>query len=98
MIGTQGATILAVASLSAISILGMFAGGLTCKLLQRRWGWSGAVRDLIVAAFVTTCGALLITKIHALHQFAFSTLLGLVITVTLAFNVVRAQMSSDRRA
>lgn len=45
MIGTSGATVLFVVNLLFASVLGISAGGLTCFVLRRPWGFKAAVID-----------------------------------------------------
>jgi hypothetical protein len=52
MIGLRGASVLILANVIVVSVLGVVAGGLTCLVLRRRWGPKAALVDAAIAADV----------------------------------------------
>ena len=59
MIGTTGATVLAVISILFAGLLGLGVGGLTCLILRRPWSLKAAAIDSAVATVVFIAGALI---------------------------------------
>jgi len=64
MIGTGGATVLFVVNLLFASVLGVGAGGLTCFVLRRPWGFKAAVIDAVLAAVIAFIAAYVVSAIE----------------------------------
>jgi hypothetical protein len=88
MIGTGGATVLFVVNLLFASVLGVGAGGLTCFVLRRPWGFKAAVIDAVLAAVIALIAAYMVSTIEVARG-VWESRVTLVLAIAVASVVLR---------
>jgi hypothetical protein len=91
MIGTSGATVLFVVNVLFASVLGVGAGGLTCFLLRRPWGFKDALIDAVLAAVVAIVAAYLVSAIENARG-VWESRVALILAIAAASIVIRHLM------
>ena len=91
MIGTSGATVLFVVNVLFASVLGVGAGGLTCFLVRRPWGFKDALMDTVLAAVVAVVAAYLVSAIENARG-VWESRVALILAIAAASVVIRNLM------
>lgn len=97
MIGTSGATVLALINILLAGVLGIGAGGLTCLALRRPWGLKPAIIDFVLAVGIAVAAAYVFAAIESARGAWGSGGVTLVLAIAVAGVVVRHLLLLARR-
>ena len=88
MIGTTGATVLALINILIAGVLGIGASGFTCLALRRPWGLRPALIDAVLAAGIAVTAAYVFAATESARG-AWGSGVTLVLAIAVASVVVR---------